>query len=219
MIEFYMPSLPARPRPKRRSVRRLALVGAVSLLAILVIGWQSMLSSIGNLLIQSDPPERVDLILVLGGDFWGPRVLKAAELGAHGYAPVVLLSSPPYAGRPEGELTIPFLAERGYSPALFQVFAHHAASTVAEAIALREELARRSARRVILVTSAYHSRRACIVFRLFCPGIQFLSVPAADTHYGADTWWKTAASRDLFLSEVTKMLGSVLIAYPRYRLG
>jgi uncharacterized SAM-binding protein YcdF (DUF218 family) len=214
-----MPSPPARPQARLRWVRRRLLAIAVILLAILGIRWRSTLSGIGHLLIRSDAPESADLILVLGGDFWGPRVLKAAELGAQGYAPVVLLSSPPYAGRPEGELTIPFLAERGYSPALFQVFAHQAASTVAEAIAMRGELARRNAKRVILVTSAYHSRRAYLVFRLFCPGIRFLSVPAADPHYAPDTWWQKAASRDLFFSEVTKMLGSVLVAYPRYRLG
>jgi uncharacterized SAM-binding protein YcdF (DUF218 family) len=214
-----MPSPPARPRARRRPVRRWLLIAAIILLAILGIRWRSTLSGIGHLLVQSDAPEHADLILVLGGDFWGPRVLKAAELGAKGYAPVVLISSPPYAGRPEGELTIPFLAERGYSPALFQVFAHHAASTIAEAMALRGELARRNAKRVILVTAAYHSRRACLVFRLFCPGIRYLSVPAPDSHYATDNWWENTGSRDLFFSEVSKMLGTVLVAYPRYRLG
>ncbi len=201
-----------------RTFRRWLLAIAVILLVILGIRWKSTLSGIGHILIQRDQPEHADLILVLGGDFWGPRVLKAAELGVQGYAPVVLLSSPPYAGRPEGELTIPFLKERGYPPELFQVFAHNAASTIAEAIALRDELSRRKAKRIILVTAAYHSRRAYIVFRLFCPGIQFLSVPAQDPYYVADAWWTTAVSRDLFFSEVTKMLGSVLVAYPRYRL-
>jgi len=202
-----------------RSLLRWLLAAAAILLVVLAIRWQSTLSGIGHILIKSDRPERSDLILVLGGDFWGPRVLKAAELGTQRFAPVVLLSSPPYRGRPEGEFTIPFLEERGYSPDLFQVFPHYAASTIAEAVALRGELSRRKVKRVILVTAAYHSRRAYIVFRLFCPGIQFLSVPAEDTHYAADTWWKNAASRDLFFSEVTKMLGSVLVAYPRYRLS
>ena len=217
-----MQSPPRRPRPRRTWFRRsLAVfsVFAVILVAILAFERQSVLSGIGSFLVRSDPPEHADLILVLGGDFWGPRVLKAAELGAQGFAPVVLLSSPPYHGRPEGELTIPFLAERGFSPAMFQVFAHHAASTVEEAVALRGELARRKVKRVILVTSGYHSRRSYIVFRLFCPGIHFVSVPAADPHYLPEIWWKDPSSRDLFFSELTKMLGSVLVAYPRSRFG
>jgi uncharacterized SAM-binding protein YcdF (DUF218 family) len=214
-----MPSPPVRPRARLRLVRRWLLAIAILLLAILGVRWRSTLSGLGHLLIRSDALEPADLILVLGGDFWGPRVLKAAQLGTAGYAPVVLLSSPPYAGRPEGELTIPFLAERGYAPGLFQVFAHQAASTVAEAIALRGELARRKVKRVILVTSAYHSQRAYLVFRLFCPGIRLLSAPAPDEHYDPENWWQKSSSRDLFYSELTKMLGTVLVAYPRYVLG
>lgn len=213
-----MPS--ARTRPRVLRILLAAALGVLAiLLAILGIRWRSTLAGIGRILVERDTPEPADLILVLGGDFWGPRVLKGAELGVQGYAPVVLLSSPPYKGRPEGEFAIPFLAEHGYPTALFQVFAHQAASTVAEAVALRSELARRNAKRVILVTAAYHSRRAHLVFRLFCPGIRFLSVPAPDPYYTADVWWTNAVSRRLFFSEVTKMLGSVLVAYPRYRLG
>lgn len=172
-------------------------------------------------MICSQSPREADLILVLGGDFWGPRMLKAADLSLEGYAPLVLISGPPYAdGRPEGEYAIEFLAAHGYPKQVFAVFGHQARSTIDEAIALGPELRRRRVKRVILVTSAYHSRRADIVIRLFCDsGIQFISVPASDQLYTPDQWWRDPGSRRLFFSEWSKIIGSVLVAYPKYKLN
>jgi uncharacterized SAM-binding protein YcdF (DUF218 family) len=160
-----------------------------------------------------------DLILVLAGDFFGPRVLEAAQLSMHGYAPRVLISGRPYRGRPEGEFAIAFLASRGETTKSFESFGHLANSTIEEALALRPELERRRAKRVILVTSAFHSRRASLVFRLICPGMEFISVPAPDSHYQADRWWENEPSRKLFLSEWGKIVGTLVLAYPQYRFS
>jgi uncharacterized SAM-binding protein YcdF (DUF218 family) len=186
------------------------------LLAIAAIRWQATLTSLGAFLVDSQPPQKADLILVLGGDFWGPRVVTGAELANKHYAPLALMSGPPYQGRPQGELTIDFLVKKGYPRDLFQVFATNAHSTIAEAEALRRELSRRHAKRVLLVTSNYHSRRAAIVLSLFCPGVQFISIPAPDSHYHAAGWWHDNSSRHLFFSEWSKILGSVLVVYPAY---
>ena len=190
--------------------------GTTIFAVVLLVQWQAALSLLGRSLIDAQPPRPADLILVLGGDFWGPRVVKGAELSTLGYAPIVLISGPPYAGRPEGELAVEFLVKRGFRKEMFAVFPHTASSTIAEALALRGELARRGVKRVILVTSNYHSRRAAIVFQLFCPGIGFTSVPAPDSNYYAEGWWKSGASREIFFSEWTKIFGTLMIAYPRY---
>ena len=190
-----------------------------SALAVSLFQWQSTLAWLGELLVCSDRPEHADLVLVLGGDFWGPRVLLGAELGTKRYAPLVLISGPPYGGRPEGQLAVDFLVDRGYPRSLFEVFGHHEGSTVGEAIMLRGELARRGVKRVIVVTSNYHSRRAKIVLSLFCPGVKFDSVPAPDSHYDPRIWWKDPAMRDLFAGEVVKIAGSIFFAYPRHLLA
>ncbi len=186
------------------------------LTAILAIRWQATLTCLGSFLVDSQPARPADLILVLGGEFWGPRVLTGAELAQQGYAPLALFSGPPYHGRPQGALSVDFLVQKGYPRELFQVFATDAESTIAEANALRGELARRHVKRVLLVTSSYHSRRATIVLTLFCPGVQFISVPAPNPHYHIVKWWNDDSSRQLFFSEWTKILGSVLVAYPTY---
>lgn len=211
-----MRAAPPRPRPVLRLVRRAVLVVVLGLAAIALIRWKATLAWFGEYLVCADRAEHADLIVVMGGDFWGPRVVTAAELGAQGLAPLVLISGPPYGNRPEGELAVEYLVQRGYPRNLFEVFAHDQRSTLGEVLALCPELNRRRVKRVIVVTSSYHSRRCEILFRLFCPGIQFLSVPAPDDHYYAGGWWNDAGSRDLFFSEWSKILGSALIAYPTY---
>ncbi len=210
---------PSRPRRVLGLAARILLLLALTLLAVAAIRWQATLNWLGNYLICSDPLQPADLILVMGGDFWGPRVSKAAQLRAQGLAPLVLISGPPYAGRPEGELAIEFLVQQGYPKDKFAVFAHHEPSTLGEVRVLASELARRGVKRVIVVTSSYHSRRCALLFRLFCPGIRFLSAPAPDSHYHAEDWWKDPGSHALFLSEWSKILGSLLIGYPSYRIS
>jgi uncharacterized SAM-binding protein YcdF (DUF218 family) len=207
------------------SAKRFKLFVLSGLLAFSLLGgWvvkKAIVPRIGYSLICSQIPRQADLILVLGGDFFGPRVFKAADLALEGFAPIVLISGPPYGGvRPEGEFAVELLTTRGYPKKLFAVFGHHARSTVEEAAALAPELRRRQVRRVILVTSAYHSRRADIVIRLFCDnGIQFISVPASDQVYTPEQWWDDPGSRKMFFSEWSKIIGSVLVAYPAYRLN
>jgi uncharacterized SAM-binding protein YcdF (DUF218 family) len=207
---------PQRRAPRDWFLSSLVVLG-IALSVALAIGWKPVLSNLGDDLVTSPAPQPADLILVLGGDFWGPRVLRAADLGAQGYAPLVLISGPPYRDRPEGEFAIDFLAARGYPRRLFQSFGHHARSTIEEAIILRPELTRRGVRRVLLVTSAYHSRRAAIVFWLFCPGIKFITIPAPDEHYHAYEWWQDPSSRKLFFSEWRKILGTIFVEYPKDR--
>jgi uncharacterized SAM-binding protein YcdF (DUF218 family) len=186
--------------------------------AVLLIQWQATLNCLGAFLVSSQQPQSADLILVLAGDFYGPRAVKGADLALQGYAPLALMSGTPYQGRPDGELAIESLTQHGYPARLFQSFGHHARSTIEEAIALRPELARRGVKRVLLVTTAYHSRRAGIVFKLFCPGIRFIAIAAPDA-YRPDGWWKDPNSRKLFFEEWQKVLVTILVVYPKYCLS
>src|SRR5579863_1347877 len=97
-----------------RIVRRVVLAAALTGILVAAIRWQATLAWMGEFLVCPDRPEHADLILVMGGDFLGQRVLKGADLGAKGFAPVVLISGPPYGWRPEGELAVEFLVDHGY---------------------------------------------------------------------------------------------------------
>jgi uncharacterized SAM-binding protein YcdF (DUF218 family) len=200
-------------------MRRAFLVSALGLAAILSVEWRAVFAYLGNYLVLSEAPRAADMILVLGGNFYGPRVLKGADLVAQGYSPLLLFSGPPYQGHPQGEASIAFLARQGYSTRGLGSLDVQAESTIEEAQAVCPELLRRGDKRILLVTASFHSRRSAIVFGLFCPGIQFISVPAEDPQYHPDTWWMDASSKKLFFSEWEKILGTVLLVYPKYLIG
>jgi uncharacterized SAM-binding protein YcdF (DUF218 family) len=204
--------------------RRYRILGAllILLLAAAAILWlerRAVMVALGNYLVYNQAAQPADLVLVLGGNFYGPRVLKGADLVAEGYAPVALFSGPPYQGHPQGEVAIAFLARQGYATRGLESFATNAESTIEEANALCPELRRRHAKRVLLVTSSYHSRRSAVVFRLFCPGVDFISVPSSDPEYRPSIWWMDPGSHRLFYSEWEKILGTVLVAYPKHLVG
>ena len=206
----------ANPSQLFRSARATVVVACLALIC-----WRFYpvtLAALGQFLVRSDTPEHADAILVLGGDFWGPRVLKGAELGMQGFAPRVLISGPPYQNRPESELAIEFLAGKGYPKTLFLSLPHQARSTIEEAIALAPEMRRLNIHRAILVTRGSHSRRASIVFQLFCPGVYFVSVPATD-QFNALSWWSDPESRRLFSLEWSKIFGTILWKYPEFLIG
>ena len=200
------------PQPLGTKIkRRIASALLIVCLAALLVFRKSALSWLGESLVVSDPLNKADLIYVLAGDFFGNRVLLGADLGVRGYAPRVLLSGGPYSNTYSGDLALQFVVEHGYPPNLFSVIRISAQSTIDEARALRPVFRRMGARRIILVTSNFHSRRTALVFRLFLPDFQFRVVPAAGADFDPHFWWHTKHGRYLFFSEYEKLFGTFLI--------
>jgi uncharacterized SAM-binding protein YcdF (DUF218 family) len=73
-----------------------------------------------------------------------------------------------------------------------------------EAQAVTPELRRLGAKRVILVTSDYHTRRAGKIFRAAAPDLMFYVVAAPDVHFTAHGWWHSREGRKTFVLEWTK---------------
>jgi len=187
-------------------------------LACLLVGvfYKPLLIAVGESLIVSDPLEKADAIYVLAGDFFGSRVLLGADLGARGFAPLVLLSGGRYSNdfyqnRYSGDLALQFAVEHGYQPALFQAIRLNTPSTIEEAQAMGPIFRRMGVRRVILVTSNFHSRRAALVFRLVLPDVHFSVVPSKDLDYNPASWWKTRRGRHLVESEYEKIAGTLIV--------
>jgi len=201
---------------RNRAVLWLALSIAVACLVTTFLFRDLLLMGLGGELIVADRLEKADLIYVLAGDFFGSRVLSGAELGARGYAPRVLLSGGRYSNefygnRFSGDLAVQFAVEHGYSPKLFQSVRLESVSTLEEARAMGPVFRRLGAKRVILVTSNFHSRRARLVFRMILPDIDFRVVPSADRDFDPSSWWKTDRGRHLVISEYEKIFGSLFL--------
>ncbi|MDQ6677998.1 MAG: YdcF family protein [Acidobacteriota bacterium] len=158
----------------------------------------------GALLVSVQPPVRSDVIVAIGGDWFGNRILKAAELAKAGYAPVVLVSGAGYLyGHYEGEIAVNFAVDHGYEARLFRTLEYPCTSTAEEAAAVVAELRRMKVKRYILVTSPSHTARAGRLFRAAAPDLEVRVVAAKDT-LDWEHWWKSREGRKAFLLEFTK---------------
>lgn len=154
------------------------------------------LAALGRALVRDDGPAKADIAVVLGGDYYGRRIRKAAELARAGYVPAVLVSGPPgFYGVHECDLAIPFAVRQGYPAEWFIPLPHSALSTREEAGIILSELRRRSVRSFLLVTSASHSGRAARIYRAAAramgggPAMRVVAVP--DEFFRPDSWWHT----------------------------
>ena len=95
---------------RRRSRRNLLF--PVILLALAAAAYPLWLPWIGRALVHVDTPEKADLAVVLGGDTYGLRILRAAQLVRDGYVPAALVSGPPLLDIHECDVTSPFAVRK-----------------------------------------------------------------------------------------------------------
>jgi uncharacterized SAM-binding protein YcdF (DUF218 family) len=184
--------------------RKLALIFIVALLAV-VFFHTPILAAMGSYLVHEDQPKQADIALVLAGDQLGNRILRAAELVRQGYVPKVVVSGPgPDYGLYECDLAIPFAVKAGYPESYFIHFEHTAHSTREEALDSVAELKKLGARRVLLVTSDYHTRRSARIFRAVAPDIEFTVIGAQDPYFSAGGWWHNREGEKTFFVEWEK---------------
>ena len=192
-----------------RISRRPLLIALLLLVLIFVVPYRFWLANAGGALVWIEPPQKADIVVVLAGDFSGNRILTAAALVRQGFAPVVLVSGPgEIYGLHESDLAIPFAVHRGFPPSYFVAFPHDATSTAAEAKYVVQELRRRRAHRVELVTSNYHTRRARAIFMAAAPDLEFHMTSAPDPNFTPGAWWQNREGRKTFLLEWTKTVTS-----------
>jgi uncharacterized SAM-binding protein YcdF (DUF218 family) len=200
---------------RKRRVRWLlsAVLVALFLLSVPLAFRQQILAGLGEFLVVSDPLEHADLIYVLAGDFWGSRVLEGAKLGSQGWAPKVILSGGRYGDRYASDMAVDFAMEHGYPRSEFIPIRFQAQSTIDEARAMGPIFRRFGAKRIILVTSNFHSRRAALVFRLFLPEFDFRMESSVDDAFHPLAWWKKPYDRHLLVSEYQKIIGTLPVRF------
>ena len=138
------------------------------------------------------------------------RVAAAARLVRAGYAEVLLITQIPLADpgeRARYVAQVQALAVRaGLGAERIRVVPGYARTTYAEAQNVRAFLEGRGWTSLIVVTDAYHTRRARLLFRRAFrgSGIRVLVRPAEG---GAppETWWTTPEGRRAILSEYLKL--------------
>jgi uncharacterized SAM-binding protein YcdF (DUF218 family) len=190
----------------------------LALLAILLLSAAlfsaQILTFAAGLLIQTGSPLKAEAILVLGGDSFGDRTLKAAELARAGYAPVVLISGPPSLVSFESSAELQYAVQHGYPAEMFREvhLPREAESTRTEARFLGQYLRAQGIKNIVIVTSNYHTRRAARLWREESPWIQCVFVGSVDParNFTPETWWKTRPGQKVFAYEWMKTIAVTL---------
>jgi uncharacterized SAM-binding protein YcdF (DUF218 family) len=165
----------------------------------------------GRYLVRAEPPAHVDMVVVLAGDFSGNRILAAGDLVKRGFAPKALVSGPSGAyGLHESDLAIQFAVHHGYPESYFVALPNNSRSTKSEADDVLAALNKWHARRVDIVTSDYHTRRAGNIYHAKAHGLEIHMVAAPDVYFSADSWWKDRDARKTFLMEWMKTVATWL---------
>lgn len=163
----------------------------------------------GEYLVEAQSPYKADLIVVLGGDLRGTRILKAAELAWEGYAPQVLVSGAgDIYGKHESDLAVDWAVAHGFRENLFVKFKYPASSTRDEEQAVYKELQRRRVHCFLLVTSSFHTRRAADIFRSVAPDLAFHVIASPDRYFTPNGWWQNREGQKTFITEWVKTVAN-----------
>lgn len=195
------PGANAPPGGKKRRARRVARVAVALLVAWPVVAWVGARA----LVVRADAP-RADCIVVLSGARdYVERTRYAAELWRSGVAPKIVLTNDDLRGGWNSEQQRnPYFIEReaeelrraGVPAAHIEALPEPVAGTYDEAVRLRAYAATAGVGSMVVVTSAYHSRRAAWtmqrVFRESGVRVSVAPVEAGAQTPTAFTWWLSA---------------------------
>jgi uncharacterized SAM-binding protein YcdF (DUF218 family) len=196
--------------------------GAI-LAASLAAAWLLTVRGVGWWLDFGEAPVKSDAILVLAGNFERPAY--AAELFAAGDAPEI------WIGRPrrlpslaqldamgisyprEEDVDREILLKLGVPKERVRLYGRDLNSTADEGEALRAEFPP-AGKKILVVTSRYHARRARLILRRVLPEAE-IRVAAKPDAEGGRRWWGDKEMAQNGISEILKTV--FFLAGGRYR--
>jgi uncharacterized SAM-binding protein YcdF (DUF218 family) len=97
-----------------------------------------------------------------------------------------------------------YAKEKGYQDLDLIAFDSTATSTREEVLALRSRLLRDGVKKVLAVTSSYHTARTRRVFDQYAPELEVRMVAAPSRDFDAATWWQSRNGQETFFFEAVK---------------
>lgn len=185
------------------------LIVLVVLIALLYLVRAPLLRLAGSFWIRPDPPANSDVIVILSDDdFTADRATRAADLYHDGWAPRVVGSGRwlrPYISI--ADLMQRDLEARGVPRQAVVPFAHDAPDTLEELKGICQFVDQHGWKRVMIVTSNYHTRRTrYLCNHVFPPDMHVLVESAPDHDYDPDSWWRTRIGLKTFFHESVGMI-------------
>jgi uncharacterized SAM-binding protein YcdF (DUF218 family) len=199
-----------------RRIRRwlIALLGIAATLGMIYALRFSLLRGVGNWLVVSDTLVPSDAIVVLSSNPH-ERLPEAAKLWREGIAPRIVTTganqSPSLTvlgiTKPDAQLGREVLASMGIDSSALMALPL-GTSTREEAEAVLGYAQREGLQRLVLLSSALHTRRSAQVFRRAFEGsgIHLLVHPAPPVEYSLDRWWESEEGLLFVNNEYVKLI-------------
>lgn len=174
-------------------------------MSVLRRGLRRLAVGLAEQVIREDERPQGDVAVVLGG---APRYRAptAVALWRAGKVRGIVAVGGSH-GHQEARRTVEVLATLGVPTDAVVVLAEDAPGTWDEAQRVAAAARERGWRRVVVVTSAYHTRRAGHLFETALgEDVSVCVCAAADEPWRADSWWRRPLHRRLLLAEPLKLL-------------
>jgi uncharacterized SAM-binding protein YcdF (DUF218 family) len=179
------------------------------ILAVLFVARHPLMRLAGQFWVVDEPAAQSDALIVLGDDnYAADRAFHAAELYREGVAHVVVAS-----GRMlRQNVSIADVMEHdlesfGVPATSIVKLTHRSENTREEAVEAARLIHARGWRRVVVVTSNYHARRARFIYGKVLPSsVSFRVSGARDSEFDPTRWWETRQGQKLFMTELAGYL-------------
>jgi uncharacterized SAM-binding protein YcdF (DUF218 family) len=205
------------PSRVKRTLKRLFFLGVVLLLlGLFSYAFRAqLLTGLARVLIVNDPLQPADIIFILNGDV-NTRPFFAAELFKQELAPQIVLAREedgPAAEiglYPNGtDVTVEVMTKLGVPDDRITVIPIQggATSTRDEAVILRRYVDEHQIRRVLVVTSAFHTRRTRWIIEKELSGssTNFSMAAAPQWQFDETNWWQEERGLLMFVNEYLKL--------------
>ena len=198
---------------------RLFLLTCVFLLLLTILAYAlrvQILTGLASFLIVDDPLHHADIIFVLSGDV-NNRPFHASELFKQGLAPQIVMAQEEDSPAveiglfPNGtDVMVEVIKKQGIPAKNITVIhaAGGATSTFDETQLLRGYVENNNIERVILVTSAFHTRRAKWIFNreLAGTGVTLEMSAAPQWKFNETDWWQEERGLIMLANEYIKLV-------------
>lgn len=199
---------------RRAKKWRRRLIIAFGLILLLFLFRNPVLRSVGNFLVVEDPKEKVDAIYVLSGNSYD-RGMEAANLYTEGWGPTVIClggetntSLELYGINDLTSTVTANIIKRAGVPGRDVELLPQGTSTYEEFEAIVQHCQQRQYKKVMVVSSLFHTRRIHTFFRqrMYFSGVQMVLRGVQDGGFERDTWWKNEPGLLFVNNEYIKMM-------------
>lgn len=163
--------------------------------------------SIGSFLSPQDKLEKADVIIAISGGDTAARTDEAIKLYKEGWAPYLLFSGAARSGDVSNAESMKSKAISKGVPSSKIFIEEESATTYENAQFSKEIIEEQGWKKIILVTSPYHQKRAYMTFNYVLNNdIKIINHSASDKYWSASIWYRGDKNRNTSFEEISRVI-------------